>query len=251
MQVRLGGVPRVPAARDRLALGHLLADAHLDRPPLQVGQRHEAAPGQGDGHAVAGDGVQPLAQPAGLAERVGQQRQLRAPPRVVGLAVVDVGDGAGARGEHGAAEAREALGRLGGQQSPPVADGGRAAAVVDRDEVDGVALGEDVDAVAGHAPGRAVLHEPAALERQADLDLARRRHALTVGAPAGGRQSPAARAGGGAESRREGLNRVRGEAPAAALGAAALSTGAPGARHHGPGLARLTGVSPWRWSRRR
>jgi len=167
VQVRLRGVARVAALRQRLAGRHGRpgADAQGAAPQVHQSDVRAAARG-GEDHAVAGHGIRPRPHPRRLSEHVGQEGQLRAAAGMVGLAVVHGDDHAVGRCEDRAAEGEEALGRLAGQRGAPVAARGRPSALVDRHEIDGEALAHQVGPVARHPPGRAVLRQPAAVEGQ-------------------------------------------------------------------------------------
>lgn len=119
---------------------------------------------------VPRDRLDPAPEARRLAEGVRHQGELGPPRGVVGLAIMSRDDHAVHGGEQGPAETDESLRRLAGKRGPPVAHRGRSAAAVHGDEVDRVPLAEHVDAVAGHATGWAVLHDPAARERERQGD---------------------------------------------------------------------------------
>jgi predicted ester cyclase len=89
---------------------------------------------------------------------------------VVDLAVVRGHDHPVTGCQDRAPEGEEPLGRLGGEDRPPVADRRRAVRVVHPDEVDGVAEPEEVGSVARDAARRAVLRDPPPRERQPQHD---------------------------------------------------------------------------------
>lgn len=166
--MRLGGVAGAAALPHDLAGGDVLARPDPDRALPQVGEQQDRAPG-GDleDDTVAGERDVAPSGPARLGQRIGHERELRAPRRVVLLGVVDREDPPGDRGEDRGAEADEDLRGLGREHAAPRP---RSATTpgVDGDEVDRMARAEERRAVTRNPPSRAHLGAPPAAEGEVE-----------------------------------------------------------------------------------
>src|SRR5690606_4807196 len=169
MQVGFRGVARVAALRDGCPGLHAVSGLHADAAPTQMHECDARAIGPADDEVIPRDSDDPRPHARRRAQRIRQQRERRATRLVSGLAVMHhehlPRDG---REQH-PSESGEALGRLRGDERSQRRRG-RAAAVVDSDEIDGVAGAEELRAVARHPTRGAVLHEPPPGARQLHRD---------------------------------------------------------------------------------
>jgi len=150
-------------------------DPHPDDLPWS--DRRRPAPEVDDGHVplavrhlqhdvISREADSASSESAGLAESIGNQGELGSPGFMIRFTVVDEDDSAVGRRKHRLAESDESLGRLGGDEGPPITAPGRASSLVYRHEIDGVGRGHDVGAVARYSPGGRVLDEAPSADRE-------------------------------------------------------------------------------------